>query len=684
MALDHQSNRVLTERRDDVLVITINNPPINAGSIEVRSGILTAVQQLQFDDKLKAAVIIGGGSTFIAGSDLREFGAPLEEPQLPVVISAIENCGKPVVAAIHGAALGGGFELSLGCDARIAMDSAVVGLPEVTLGMLPGAGGTQRLPRLVGRIVALNQICSGERIKASQAKALGILDEVVEDDLLRHAVEFARKFGIKRPLAQLTVPVDDDAAFEDAAAAALKKGRGRPFVVAAIQAVRSTKSVTIEEGLKAEREAFQHFRVGPDAKALRHLFFAERQAMKIPEFQSLPVPAVTQVAVIGAGTMGAGIAIAALDAGYRVLLVEQDDKALGAGLLRVDQHYAKCVQGGKLTQATADARTQQLQGTTDWALLAQPDLVIEAVFEDLAVKQEVFRRLGKVAKASATLASNTSYLDLDKIAEASGRPHDVVGLHFFSPAQVMKLVEIVQGKQSSATALKTAFDVARKMRKLPILTGNAFGFIGNRIYAAYRRQCEFLLEEGAFPGEVDRALQAWGFAMGPFAVGDMSGLDIAWRMRKSKASDRDPVERYVHIPDKLCEAGRFGRKTGAGYFAYSEGSSRGVDDPSVHALIEAASAEAGVQRGPISADEIQRRAILSMVNEAALLVAEGVARNADDVDLVLTNGYGFPTWRGGPVWYARTAGAQEIESELDWLAAKSGAGFKRGDPARLM
>lgn len=684
MTLNNQSRRVLTERRDDVLVITIHNPPINAGSIEVRSGILDAIRQLQVDDQLKAAVIIGGGTTFIAGSDLREFGAPLEEPQLPVVISAIENCGKPVIAAIHGAALGGGFELALGCDARIALDGSVVGLPEVTLGMLPGAGGTQRLPRLVGRIVALQQICSGERVKASRAKTLGMIDEVVADDLPRHAVELALKLGAKRPVAQLPVPADDDAAFEVSAAAALRKGRGRPFVMAAIEAVRSTKFVTSAEGLKAEREAFQHFRVGPDAKALRHLFFAERQAMKIPEFQNMQIPAVTQVAVVGAGTMGAGIAVAALDAGYRVLLVEQDDKALGAGMQRVEQHYAKAVQGGKLTQAAADARTLQLQGTTDWTLLAQPDLVIEAVFEDLAVKQEVFKRLGQVAKASATLASNTSYLDLDKIANASGRPQDVVGLHFFSPAQVMKLVEVVKGKESSAITLKTAFDVARKMRKLPILTANAFGFIGNRIYAAYRSQCEFLLEEGAFPCDVDKALQDWGFAMGPFAVGDMSGLDIAWRMRKSKAADRNPAERYVHIPDKLCEAGRFGRKTGAGYYAYPEGTSRGLNDPFVHALIEAASAEAGIQRNQISADEIQRRAVLSMVNEAALLVAEGVARNADDVDLVLSNGYGFPAWKGGPVWYARTSGVEAIASELDWLAAKSGAGFKRGDPARLM
>lgn len=677
-------SKVITERDGDVLLIVINNPPINAGSIEVRRGILEAVERLQNDASLSAGVIVGAGRSFIAGSDLREFGAPLEDPQLPAVISAIEACAKPVLAAIHGAALGGGFELALGCDARIVSDDAVVGLPEVTLGMLPGAGGTQRLPRLVGRVEAIKQICTGERVKAQRAAELGMVDAVVSTaDLRSAALGMARQMQSKRIVGKMPVPLDPDGEFERAAAELLKKGKARPNVAAAIEAVRSTRSNDILEGLRKEREAFQAFRVGPDAKALRHLFFAERQAAKIPELDSVEPGKVEHIAVIGAGTMGAGIAIAALDAGFKVTLVDQQADALARGVSRITDHYKKQVQGGKETEPSASRKTNALIHAIDWGQIAEADFVIEAVYEDLEAKKAVFARLDQVARQGAVLASNTSYLDLDAIALATSRAQDVVGLHFFSPAQVMRLVEVVQARASSPLALKTALAVAARMKKLPVLARNSFGFIGNRIYAAYRRQCEFLLEEGAYPEQVDRALQAWGFAMGPFAVGDMSGLDIAWQMRRASSSKRSPDERYVTIPDRLCEEGRFGRKAGRGYYDYSRDASRGETDAAVHALIDAASAQKGIERRAIGDAEIQRRAVLAMVNEAALLVAEGVARSADDVDLVLTTGYGFPRWRGGPVWFARERGLEAVRDDLQWLRQQSGPGFKAADPKSI-
>lgn len=675
------SSMVTFERDGEVLILVIDNPPINAGSIEVRRGLLAALSMLDGDAALSAAVLIGAGRTFVAGSDLREFGAPLEAPQLPTIIAAIEACSKPVVAAIHGAALGGGFELALGCDARIASEDAVVGLPEVTLGMLPGAGGTQRLPRLIGRIEAVKQICSGERVKAKRAVQLGMVDALAPlEQLKTFAITFARTRATKRLISLQPVPSDADGDFERVAADLLKKGRQRPNVEAAIDAVRSTISLPIAEGLRREREEFQAYRVGPDAKALRHLFFAERQAQKLPELDDVRTTPIDRIAVIGAGTMGAGIAIAALDAGLAVSLIDQQDVALNKGAERILEHYSNRVRAGKETQAVVDKKLAMLAKTTDWNAVSKVEFVIEAVFENLEAKKAVFQRLSEVVAPGTVLASNTSYLDLDAIAAATSCPANVVGLHFFSPAQVMRLVEVVRGNASSPVALKAAFNVANRMKKLPVLTRNSFGFIGNRIYAAYRRQCEFLLEEGAYPEQIDRALEAWGFAMGPFAVGDMSGLDIAWQMRKASAASRDSNARYVTIPDRLCELGRFGRKTGKGYYDYTVGGARGVSDNDVHALINAASDEKSIKRRKISDDEIQRRAVLSMVNEAALLVKEGVARSADDVDLVMTNGYGFPRWRGGPVWYAREQGLEAVRQEIHWLALKSGVGFEAGDP----
>lgn len=679
------SDQVRYEVVGEAAVITIDNPPINAGSAHVRQGLLQAINRLASDPRLRAGVIIGAGDNFMAGSDLREFGRPLQEPQLPSVIAAIEACPKPVVAALHGAALGGGFELALGCDARVASADAVVGLPEVTLGIIPGAGGTQRLPRLVGVARALRMVCAGERVRAAQALSLGLVDAVIEADLREAAVAHALGMGAaKRRVRDLPVAPGDPEDIEAAAAAARRAGKSRPAVLAAIEAVRTAPSRPIDEGLAAERSVFQSLRMSREAFALRHQFFAERDCAKVPALAGAAPRDVSRICVIGAGTMGSGIAISALMAGFAVYLLEQDDAALARGVERIESYLAGQVSSGKLSASSGASSRERLRATTDWQALAQADLVIEAVFEDLAVKQQVFRRIAQFARPGTVLASNTSYLDLDQIAEVTGRAQDVIGLHFFSPAQVMKLVEVVHGRASAADAVATGLAVARRMKKMPVVTGNAFGFVGNRLYAAYRRQCEFMVEEGAWPQQVDAALQAFGFAMGPFAVGDLSGLDIAWRMRQAQAAMRDPGARYVHIPDRLCEAGRLGRKTGAGYYRYVEGTQGPQVDASVHGLIEACRADKGIVPRAFTTEEIVRRAMLAIVNEAALLIAQGVAARATDVDVVLVNGYGFPRWEGGALFWARERGATALAADLDELARLSGPGFVRGDLSCLL
>jgi 3-hydroxyacyl-CoA dehydrogenase len=677
--------RVHLERDGDIAVIVINNPPINAGSAAVRQGLMEALETLRSDATLQGAVLIGAGTTFIAGSDLREFGQPLGEPQLPSVIAAIEACGKPVVAALHGAALGGGFELALGCDARLAAPGTVVGLPEVTLGIVPGAGGTQRLPRIVGIPRAIRFICSGERLSAAQALDLGLIDAVATGDLRAGAVAKARQLvGKKQLLREQAVPSAQSAEVAEAVSAALKAGKHRPAVQAAIDLITATAELGFDEGLAQERAVFQDLRLSREAFALRHQFFAERDSAKHPSLGGVAPRSLSTVAVIGAGTMGSGIAIALLEAGHTVLLLEQDAAALERGAQRIHAHHASKVHAGKLSASAAAAIEARLSTSLDWAELARADLVIEAVFEELGVKQQVFQRIDAVARPGAVLASNTSYLDLDAIAAATSRPQDVIGLHFFSPAHVMKLMEVVKGQASAPDALATGLALGKQLKKMPVLTGNAFGFIGNRLYAAYRRQCEYMLEEGARPEQVDAALKAFGFAMGPFAVADLSGLDIAWRMRQAQAAHRDPQARYVHIPDRLCEAGRLGRKTGAGYYRYAEGSASPQVDAAVHDLIAQCRAAQGVAPRELGDDEIVRRALLAIVNEAALLLAEGVAERATDVDVVLVNGYGFPRWEGGPVFWARERGAAALQEDMAWLAAQSGPGFVAGDLHHLL
>jgi len=675
---------VHTETIGDVLLIEIDNPPINAGSLSVRQGLTEAIGRLANDAALRAGVIVGAGTTFIAGSDLKEFGLPLADPQLPAVIADIEGCAKPVVAALHGAALGGGFELALACDARIALAGTVVGLPEVTLGIIPGAGGTQRLPRRTGAARAVRMVCTGERIRADEALALRLVDEVVgEGDLRSHAVALARRLTGKRRIRDEAVPEGDAQALAQAEAAALRAGKGRPAVLAAIEAIKDAVRLPFEQALARERAAFQRLRVAPEAFALRHQFFAEREAVRLPAAPHTPPRPVRTVAVIGAGTMGSGISIAALDAGLSVVLLEQDSAALQRGRQRITEHYRGRVAAEKLKASEAAALEARLETTTDWARLAQADLVVEAVFEDLAVKQGVFRQIDVHARAGAVLATNTSYLDVDAIAAATSRPQDVLGLHFFSPANVMKLLEVVRGAQTAPDVLATGMALGKQLRKLPVLCGNAFGFIGNRIYNAYRKQCEFMLEDGAWPEEIDQALETFGFAMGPFRVADLSGLDIAWRMRQAQAATRDPRERYVDVLDKLCEHGRLGRKSGAGYYTYTDGRQDASTDATVRGLIEAASARRGLTRRPLQAGDIQRRALLAMVNEAALLLAEGVAQRAGDIDVVLVNGYGFPRWEGGPVHWARQQPRDTLQEDLQALVQANGHGARLADLSPL-
>lgn len=685
MKADAEANFVAIEIEDGVLVATIDNPPVNAGSWGVRKGLADAMARAAGDSSIEAVVIIGGGKTFISGSDIREFGKPLREPLVPQVNAAIEQCPKPVVAAIHGVALGGGYEIALACDRRIASPDAVVGLPEVRLGIIPGAGGTQRLPRLTGMSRAIDLITSGRRVPAPEAAELGMIDAIADEDLLRHAVAAAKSMaGGKRRLRDMSPPVEPAEPLDEAKAKALKGAKGLNSIAIVLDVLDRTASMDFDAALAVERAAFDKLRCGEQATALRYQFFAERQALQIPEIEGIQPAAVRNVGILGAGTMGSGIAIAFLDAGYGVTLIDRTDEALAAGISRIRENYKKSVEAGRIAESKAAATIERLTTTIDVDTLSGCDLLLEAVFEDYDVKLPVMRQLGELAGPGAVIASNTSYLDLDRLAEASGRPQDVVGLHFFSPAHIMKLLEVVRGRETSARALATALQIAKRLKKTAVVAGVGEGFIGNRIYAAYRRHCEFMVEDGASPEQVDRALESFGFAMGPFAVSDLSGLDIAWKTRQRQAASRDPRERYVRIADRLCEAGRLGRKTGAGWYAYGAVGGRRTPDPETQRVIEACRTEAGRAGHSFAEQDIVRRALAAMVNEAALLLEEGIAQRVSDVDLAMVNGYGFPAYRGGPLFWADRQPRAHLESAMDELAEAAGHGFRRGDLGRVL
>jgi 3-hydroxyacyl-CoA dehydrogenase len=571
--------------------------------------------------------------------------------------------------------LGGGFELTLGCDSRIALEGAVVGLPEVTLGIIPGAGGTQRLPRIIGIEKSIELICSGSRIKADEALKLGIVSKVVHEDLLAHAIAHAKELsGKKSRIRDLQAPIADLKNIEAASQKALKAGKHRPQVKIAIEMICNSMTKPIDQGLAIEREVFQKLRTSTEAKALRHQFFAERKLFKaLGSGDQLP-KSIEQVAVIGSGTMGSGIAMACLSGGYSVHLLDQNENALASGVKKVEDFYASRLKSGKMSSEKVSSIMGRFTHSSQWADIAGADLIVEAVFEDIEVKHLVFQKIDEHAKADALLASNTSYLNIEEMTEKVSHPERILGLHFFSPAQVMKLIEIVRCQPTSTSTIATALQFAKRLGKTPVISANSFGFIGNRIYAAYRRQCEFMLEEGASPEQIDRALEEYGFAMGPFAVADMSGLDIAWAMRKSQSSTRDPKHRYVTIPDSLCLAGHFGRKTGAGYYLYDDAGKK-TSDPWVQKVIEDASAEKGMTRREFSSDEIVDRVLLTMINEVAHLISEGVVGDATDCDIALVNGYGFPRWQGGPVFVAREMGLQKLRAGIKLLEKQSGSGF---------
>jgi 3-hydroxyacyl-CoA dehydrogenase len=676
--MSQNDTAVSVAREGGVALLRIDYPPVNALSGPVRRGLLAAARALAADATVTAVVIHGGPGRFVAGADIKEMDMPLDEPMLPEVVAAIEAIPQPVVAAIDGAALGGGLEIALACDSRLATPKASVGLVETRLGIIPGSGGTQRLPRLVGTAKAIEMIGRAKVLRAPEAVTLGILDAVAEGDLLAEAVRLAPGTA-KRVVSRLPVPPGDAAAEDAATQAALKAARGVPAVAAAVDLLRETARMDFTPGLAREREVFLPLRASAEAAALRHLFLAEREAARVPGLAGARPRAVAQVAVIGGGTMGSGIAMAVADAGLPVVVVERDAAAAAACAGRLREAYGKQARSGRLTEAVAAERTARVTPTADWTALAQADLIIEAAFEDMAVKEDIFRRLDAVAKPGAVLATNTSYLNPDEIAAFTARPRDVLGLHFFAPANIMKLLEVVRGARTAPDVLATGLAFGKKLGKLPIVSGVCEGFIGNRIYAAYRRHAEYLVADGASPREVDAALEAYGFAMGIFAVGDMSGLDIAWAMRKRRAAARDPEERYVAIPDRLCEAGRLGRKTGAGWYSYAGG--KAEPDPAVDAIIAAEREAAGIVPRPLTAGQIQNRLLAVIANEAAKILEEGIALRPSDIDLVFTNGYGFPRTRGGPMFAADCHGLRAVLAETEAAHTAGGAG---SEPAALL
>lgn len=645
------SDTVRGEVQGDVLVVIIENPPVNALSVDVRAGLVAALDRAAGDAGILGLVITGAGKTFIGGADIREFGQPPVEPILPAVIERLEDSEKPTVAAINGAALGGGLEVALGCHYRVASSAAQMGFPEVKLGIVPGAGGTQRLPRLIGIPAAIDLIGSGRSVKAKEAHVLGLIDEIADAGTVEAALVAVRRLAGRDPrrTGQLAVPATDSAAVEKAKTRILAKARGQEAPAEAIRLIEAAAR-PLAEGLADERATFLKLRESSEAAALRHVFFAERQASKVEDLEGVPPRLVETIGIAGLGLIGSGIAVAALSAGYRVVGLDRDDEAAARGRERILGLLQKNLSAGRIDQAMFDAQESRLSVTAADADLAPCDLVIEAVFDDLDVKIDLFRRLDRVIRPDAILATNTSYLNPDEIAAATAHPERVLGLHFFSPAHVMRLLEVVRCARTAPDVLATGLAVAKKLRKLPIVTGVTEGFIGNSIFSAYRREAEFLLEDGALPHEIDAALEDYGFPMGLFAVYDMAGLEIAWARRKRQAAKRDPSERYVEIADRLCEAGRLGQKAGRGWYAYPEGK-RQVD-PVVTEIIVQCRAGKGITPRSFTATEIVGRLLAAMAAEGRKLLEDGIAARESDIDLVMINGYGFPAHKGGPMFVA--------------------------------
>jgi len=645
------SDFVKVSRDGDVAIVTIDNPPVNALSFHVREPLMQALVALRDDASVAAIVIACAGRTFVAGADITEFGKPVRQPELRALIVTLETIVKPTVAAIHGTALGGGLELALGCHFRVADAGAKLGLPEVKLGLLPGGGGTARLPRLVGAAKALRMIVSGTPIGADEAHAAGLVDAVFQGDLTAHAVNFARE--IARKGGPFTPVRDRDDGLKETD-------------LAAFDAEAAALAVTLpfDEALAAERALFVQLVTSDQSRAQRHLFFAEREAAKVPG-KDIVKRKIARVGVIGAGTMGGGIAMAFVNGGYPVTLLETSHEALQRGLATIDKNYAVSVTRGSLTEEAKRERLAQFKGSTDYADLADCDLIVEAVFEDMAVKKEVFGKLDAIAKAGAILATNTSYLDINEVAASISRPQDVLGLHFFSPANVMKLLEIVRADKTAPDALATVVDMARRIGKVAVVVGVCHGFVGNRMLTARGSESEALLLEGATPSQIDKAFTDFGWPMGPFQMGDLAGLDIGWRNRKARGQT-------ALVADTLCEQGRFGQKTGRGFYLYEADARTPVPDPEVEALIRAKAAEKGIAPRAISAEEIIERTLYPMINEGAKILEEKIAARASDIDVVWVNGYGFPVGKGGPMFWAGLEGAAKIIERLEHWHERTG------------
>jgi len=651
-----------------VAVVTLNNPPVNGLGLETRTAAVAAIRRAEADDAVKAIVILGVGKVFSGGADIREFNSPkaMTEPTLHTLIATAENCSKPVVAAIHGVCMGGGLELSLGCHYRVALPGAQIGLPEVKIGLVPGAGGTQRLPRVVGLEQGLNMIVSGNPVLSEQLAQTALFDKVFEPgaDLVASSVEFASSIADARPLPKVRerkVDYPNAEAFLQFSRNTVKAMAGAfPAPLECVECVAAAVTHKFEDGLKFERERFLALAQTTESKALRHAFFAERAASKVPDVPAdTPTRAIASAAVIGAGTMGGGIAMNFANAGIPVTILETRQEALDKGLATIRKNYENTVKKGKLSPEKAGQRIGLITGTLQYADIAGADIVIEAVFEDLGVKETVFRQLDSVMKPGAILASNTSTLDLDKIAAFTARPQDVIGLHFFSPANVMKLLEIVRGKETAKDVLATALALSKKIKKTGVVSGVCDGFIGNRMLEQYLRQAFFLLEEGVLPEQVDKAIEQFGFAMGPFRMSDLAGNDIGWYIRKRRYIETPDIE-YSKVPDLLCEQGRFGQKTGAGWYDYKAGDRTAYPSQVVNDMIAKNMLETGVERRNVSDQEIVERLVFALVNEGARILEEGIALRASDIDMVYLTGYGFPLHRGGPMLYADTVGLPNV------------------------
>jgi 3-hydroxyacyl-CoA dehydrogenase len=695
-----------------IAIITVTNPPVNALSPVVPEGIQSCLEDARADPSVEAIVLRGGGRTFIAGADIKEFGKitsgqKSREIGLQPMLLALEDFPKPVVCAIHGTAFGGGLETAMACHHRVAVATAQLGQPEVKLGLIPGAGGTQRLPRLVGPAKAAEMCATGEPISAADALRSGLIDKIIDGDLLPGAVAFAREMAAKggpprktrelpipRPVAPRPKPGMESgvrrvrvrqahlAALAAVREAVRKRARGMMAPLKAVDAVEAAVMLPFAEGLKKEAELFEECLFSDQSKALIHVFFGERIVGKIPGLaKNTPVLPIKRAAVVGAGTMGAGIAMTYANAGIPVILKEVSEEFLERGFERIRKTYAASVEKGRLTQQQVNQRLALIQPTLTYERFQEADIIVEAVFEEMALKKQVFAELEKAARADAILASNTSTLDIDEIAAATSRPERVIGHHFFSPANVMRLLEIVRGKKTAPELIATSLALAKTLGKIGVLVGNCRGFVGNRMFHCYQREAQFLLEEGAGVEQVDGALVEFGMAMGPLAVGDLAGLDVSWRIRKEHQHLTPKGERVPLVADRLCEMGRFGQKTRRGWYRYEDATRKPHPDPEVAKLIEECAKDAGIRRRAISTTEILERTLYALINEGAKILEEGIALRAVDIDIIYINGYGFPAYRGGPMWYADTVGLKVILDRICAFAEQHGTLW---EPAGLL